>query len=464
MPVYPIDVQIDGKSVVSGGLPGAGYWIDQETLQIQEDPAHNQFELDCDLILEAQSTPYPKGGQEIIVLGGVGQGGGPWREFGGVIQAAGPKLETPNGTMRYTIKAIDYRARMDRHLVNDSYSEQAADQIVIAIVANYANQGIESGKPFTTNNVQAAPSVPNQRFSYVEPSKAITQLANLLQWTFYVDYDRDVHFGPYDIAQSPLPGNTMLPDTDFASFSDLDFTPASSTGVDSSQLKSRVIVLGFQVDASESITQTFTGDGQRDTFALAYNPSTPLASKVTVSVGGVGYAVKPDISAGTQPTYVAGTAYVDHQTNSSPAGVRFLTAPGIGVAVVVTYFYRYKPVHVVDDPVAIAAQAAIEGTDGVYEYKLTESRATSQDTTLAEAFGQFVLNKYSYPLVAGQFTSYLQGWRAGQWFYFTSDLWFDGAYQGVKFWVSKITKKIAAPANGPTLVYTVEIANRPFAF
>jgi len=457
MPVSPIDVQIAGVSVVSGGLPGAAYWIDQETLQIQEDPAHNQFELDCDLIIESRSTPYPKGGQEIIVLGVSGE-----REFGGVIQAAGPKLETPNGTMRYTIKAIDYRARMDRHLVNDSYSEQAADLIVKAIITNYANQGVDV--PFTTANVQAAPTVPNQIFAFVEPSKAITQLANLLQWIFYVDANRDVHFGPYDIAVSPLPSNTMLPDTDFASFSDLDFTPASGTGVDSSQLKSRVIVLGFQVDASSALTQHFTGDGQRDTFALAYNPSTPVATKVTVTVGGVGYAVKPDISAGTQPTYVANTAYVDHQTQHSPAGVRFATAPGSGVAVVVTYYYRYKPVHVVDDPVAIAAQAAIEGTDGVYEYKLTESRATSQDTTLAEAFGQFVLQKYSYPLVAGQFTSYLQGWRAGQWFYFTSNLWFDGAMQQQKFWVAKLTKKIAAPATGPALVYTVEIANRPFAF
>lgn len=456
-----IDVRINNRSVANGHPRGGGaFWIDQTTLQIQEDPAHNQFELDCDLIIEAKAIPRPQGGQEIIVLDaetGV-------REFGGVIQACGPRLETPDGTMRYGIKAIDYRARMDRHLVNESYPEQAADVTVKAIVTAYANQGIEPGAAFTTVNVQAAPTVPAQRFAFVAPSQAIAQLANLLQWTFYVDSNRDVHFGPYDIAESPLPFNAAVPDTDSTNISNLDFTPSTTPGGDSSQLKNRVYVLGFKVDAQNPATQKFKGDANTDSFTLAYDPSTPVDSQVTVTVAGTPYAVKPDVSEGVQATYEPGVAYVNHQSTTSPAGIRFATAPADGALIVVTYYYRYSPVHVVDDPVAIQAQAAIEGTDGVYEYKLVESKATSKDLTLADAFGQFVLQKYSYPLVSGQFESYLQGWRAGQFFWFSSDLWFDGDFQAVKFWVSRITKAIAAPSEGVNWHYTVEIANRPFAF
>jgi hypothetical protein len=107
-----------------------------------------------------------------------------------------------------------------------------------------------------------------------------------------------------------------------------------------------------------------------------------------------------------------------------------------------------------------------DGQDGVYEHRVRDKQLSSIDSTLVNTRAQFDLSKYAYPHYTGSFTSFLQGWKPGQYFYLTSDKRMDGQFQKELFFVTKVEKDVVChPLNGtPTFRYKVSISDTPYVY
>lgn len=421
-------------------------YTDLTTIQIQEDVVNNQWEADVSLLIPRQAIPVPPTNVEIQILNGGAV------EFAGVIGTIRETLETPD-TFRYDLTCGSYQLWFNRHLVAEFYPEQPADAIVRAIVQAYCPD-------FTTNHVEAAPVVPAQAIDYQTPTAAIQQLTNMLTWGFYIDYQRDVHFYLVESIPSPLPSNTLQADTDLLDYGDLVLEQ------DGTQVKNRIIAKGFEIASQTPVSVYITCDGQNTTYPLPQKPAGTSKKYVQLYGGGApssGWAIASDVAAGlpSDPQKQNYTAYI----NVDNATVRFDPTPPAGAVVTGQLYYKYQPVYVQDDPVAIQAQAAVEGTDGIYEHAVQDPLLSSDDTTLAQAQAAYLLAKYGTPLWTGTLVSYVPGWHAGQYFWLVSATRWGGAFApGRRMYVAQVRKQIVNhPLNGtPTLQTTVTFADRPY--
>jgi hypothetical protein len=393
-----------------------------------------------DLIIRLRGElPRPKDGNEIIWLNNGN------REFGGVVTTV---EETDIGSdLEYRVTAQSYERWLDRHLVIGYYNQMAADAMVKQIVSKFC-------PGFTTNNVQPAFVIPPQYFNYVQPSEAIKKIADTLDFWWYVDYYKDVHFYPIESFVSPLPNNTLNCDTDVVNYSDLVLKE------DGSQKKTRVYLKGFKSRAGTPITLTFIGDGNTTQWNLGYQPSR-LAGDVRVTVGGVPMDIKRDFIDGApgQNTSDTTSAFINYSQHL----LRLNFAPAQGVPVVVTMYYLQDTVIMREDPEAQQAAAAADGNgDGRYEYAHTEQALSQSTIDAANARGDMLLYRYGYPNLTGTFNSFTQGWRAGQYFYLNSARRMGGI-NNEKMFIQEVRKKIAkADSNGLLIQYEVDFADVPY--
>lgn len=387
----------------------------------------------------------PQAGNEVVFTNaGV-------REFAGVIVSTEEELENPD-ILRYAVTCKDYTQFFDHHLVQATYPSQAADLTVKDIVTNFANR---SGVTFTTANVDPSFILPAQTFPYMPPSEAIKQLADLLEWLFFIDYNKDVHFRALESMASPLPGNLLLADSDVSSYHDLRLSE------DISQLKNRIFLRGFSTRSTTQKTFQFTGDGVTTWFPLGYAPWSTDSGDIAVTVAGVPQTIlKDNVDGQAGDGKVNPGAYVCFDN----MGIRFNQPPAAGAVVSGSLKFAFPAVTAMDDPESQGKMAAREGTDGVYEYAVEDPNLSAPTMDTANSKGQLLLYKYGYPKLTGVFGSFLQGWRAGQSFTLRSLKRMGGLDQ--KMYVTKVAKTIiqADPVVGGNnrLHYDVSIADSPF--
>lgn len=422
--------------------------VDLTSVKTTESPTQHLFEMDFNLVTIDGDIAAPENGNEVVFSNASGI-----LFAGQVLTAKGTQLSP--GVISYAVQATDYTRQFGRHLVVQAFQGMTADAVVKWMVTNVVNPGLPAVEQFTTNNVHAAPVVADRKVDHLSPTDVMQEIADETGWTWWIDYERDIHFLPWDETASPVDGGVLDADNDTSgAIGALELT------TDGTQIKNRVFLEGFTVISTNSVTDHFTGDGVTTTFLLTQVPASLQWSTPVVTVGGVAYVPATDIAAGfpgqTPPGY-------ECYFNSMNMTIRFSTAPASGVAIVATYYYTYKPVVMMEDPQAQAVMKAADGGDGTYEYDVNDSRLSSVDTTLAEAVGQLLLFKYAYPLIKGTFTSFLQGWAVGQAFTLKASQWFGGIDQ--TFWVVEVRKKIVNAKGGTsTLQYSLDIASRPFVF
>lgn len=388
--------------------------------------------------------PRPRDGNEIIWTIGTS------REFGGIISQV---LEVDLGTdLEYQVSAQSYERWLDRHLVAYYYDQQTADAMVKSIMGRFTHG-------FTTNNVQPSYMIPPLFVNYEKVSDTIKKIADQIQWGWYIDYSKDLHFFPIEQYVSPLPSNSLFcdGDTDTSSWSDLQLTE------DGTQKKTRIYLKGFKSRVGTPVTLTFTGDGSTMQWSLGYKPSYAKGD-ITVKVGGTALTVKRDMADGApgQNTSDTSSAFI----NYSEKFVRLNYAPASGVLIVVTMYYLSDTILMREDPQAqrLAATSDGDGYDGRYEYAHTDSALTSSTIDAANAKGDQLLYQYAYPQLQAEFTSFLQGWRAGQYFYLRSQRRMGGDYDGQRMYVQSVTKTmVQAIPNGPVVLqYDVKAASTPY--
>jgi hypothetical protein len=431
-----------GIQILIGGQDYTQY-VDLSSVKASSNIAVTSDTASLDVVIPKRAVPRPKGGQEIRILNGA------VAEFGGVMLTP-TEDALATDVMIYHVKCRDYTYYFDKYVVTDTYANMSTGNIVKSIVQTYA-----SG--FTTNNVQGTGDsflITEIIFDHKAPSVCVKKLADDTAFQWWIDYDKDVHFGPTMTVPSPLPNNTLDADTDTANYSNLQIIE------DVSQLRNQIYLQGYKVPADYSITQDFSLDGQSNVLILTYEPMHKL-SDITVVVNGTTLAKKLDITGGLPNSQIAdGTAYINYKQQR----VRFNVAPAAGTASI-TYVPMFEMIKMYNDPNALAEMKARDNMDGVYEFGIRDQQLSSVDSTLADTRGQLELYKYAYPHISGQFDSFLQGWQAGQYFTLVSQNRMDGEFAGgITLYVVKVAKQIVShPANGsPTFKYTVSFSDTPY--
>lgn len=413
--------------------------VDVYSIVVSESPGAKANTMSFDVPVEDDDVVRPLGGQEVVLTDAS-------REFAGILVSVKETQLAPRSFV-YRCTARDYTYLFDRRLVVEDYAAQRADLIVADVVSRFT-----SG--FTSTGVKTAFDVPEQKYDHVYPSEIVQGLADQLEWQWYIDYLRDVRFFAIGAEVAPIAVLDLEADT---RYHDLALEE------DVAQWKNRIYVKGFKNKSTGTYQRAFTGDGSTKFFHLGYEPGPDLAD-TTVTVDGVARTLKVDI-ADNQP-YVGG-ADSDVYVCFGNMGMRFNVAPASGLPIVATFPYMFEALTVVEDPAAQTESAAREGGDGVHEYVHSDPGLTAETADPAAAKGNMLLLKYGWPIVTGNFGTFVSGWRPGQSFRLKSSRRFkdrSGNPIDQQMYVHTVEKTVVQqrPAETPVLHYAVGFGDSPF--
>jgi hypothetical protein len=372
-------VMIDGQDVTN--------LIMRDSLVI-EDILTREVDSCSFLLIDTEGTNRPSVGQEVSVFYKETPTSTPVIRFAGRIDEV-PQMHLAPGKYQYEVTCTDYTSELNKHLVVETYSNQTAGDIIRDLVNTYA---IGLGTAY----VQDGGEVEFIQFNYIYPMECITQIADLIGYDWYVDYERQVHFfekstnpAPYELTETASSGD----------YKDLSIT------VNKTELKNSITVRGGY-EFSALFTQEIVADGTQESFPLRYEAYAPIS--VYVDIGG-GYAAK---TLGIDNIDESGRDFV---YNSSEKVIKNLDLAILtsGHKLRATYKYKKPILALQEDDASIQAMAEFEGGDGKYEGPLIvddtiETKTQARDRGLAE------LNMYSNPLVEGTFSTTQFGYRSGQ--------------------------------------------------
>jgi hypothetical protein len=299
--------------------------------------------------------------------------------FSGVIIRITKSLDKSSLIETYDIECSDWSYDLDRFLVTESYTNDTVENIIADILDNYA-----SG--FTYVNVDCNVPVSSIRFNNITISQCLRKLAEAVNYFWYVDYEKDIHF----FSKSKELASFGLTDTnDKYNIKSLSLTD------DSSQLKTKVRIQGGEIEGS-SRTETFNGDGTKKYFRLANK----FSSKPAVEVGGVTQDVGIDYldeEADVDCLWSYGEKYVRFKDSNPPtSGTDNVEVTGLPLIPII--------VEVDDDE--------SQNAWGIHEYFLKDTNIKTVDEAKQRAVAE--LEAYASLITEGSFETQEDGLRSGQ--------------------------------------------------
>jgi len=278
----------------------------------------------------------------------------------------------------FEIEAKDYTHEMDGKLVSDSYEDQLVEDIIDSIVSTYLPAG------YTTTNVSATGiTLEYISFNYEYPSKCLQQLAELIGYDWYVDYNKDIHFFEKNVGEiAPF----SITDSGEELWQDLEIIE------DQKQIKNIIYVRGGEYVGDLRTDKVGEGDGATKVFKLPYRyDSTP-----TVEVNSVAQTVGID--------FIDSFDSYDCLWNYQEKVIRFDTAPTAGHDIEVTG----QPLI----PVLVKAKSgASTSVYGDREYKIIDKDIKTKELARQRAEGEIL--DYSESIKEGSFTTYESGLTSG---------------------------------------------------
>ena len=296
--------------------------------------------------------------------------------FGGQIIEVKSNVEGANvETVEFTAK--DYSYSMDSNLVIDVYQNMTVNAIIADILSVYC-----SG--FTGSNVNAPVTIGYIAFNYEYPSKCLQQLAELINYDWYVDENKDVHFFSKGAVTSPF----SL--TDISGNFVYDSLQLNSN---LTNLRNTIIVRGGQYLGSLT-SEKQTADGQAITYKQGYQYNT-----VFVKINGTSKTVGVDNI--DDPTtkdclYNYNEKFVRFPDSSKPTAGQVVEVGG----------YPYIPVIVKVKDVISVAQF------GTREFKIIDNSIDSKQGARDRA--QAEIASWAQTLNEGSFDTYISGLDTGQ--------------------------------------------------
>lgn len=350
---------------------------------------------------------------------------------------------TPTGTPVWT--AADYLAFV--------LTETTSSGIIIDDVR------ITADGSFTMYNFEGTSVFDDARAAFKKPTVFIDSLAKSLEFFWYIDYEKDIHFFDQETNNAPF-----SLDATSDNYNDLNFN------VDTSQLKNRQVVRGGVYTTSAFYTQVVEGDNatrewiMKSPFSgltIKYDDGTSLdsceAGTTTTNIKATAHGLVTDdyIVNRTRSNAVRQITRVDAdnftveavtaQTNGDSFS-KFSVSKTVGVenldaeasydylsnyteksirassqtaTLISGYFLLFSyneilPVRIsVTDPTSVAAMKTAIGGDGIFDGAvITDESLTSQDAARGRA--QAEISQYSNPIVTVTFKTNYEGLRSGQ--------------------------------------------------
>lgn len=363
------------------------------------------------------SGTKPTSGQAVVVTEGS------TILFGGIIDAVKAD-EQAGGITRWQCTARDYEYAFNAKLVTDIWENKTADFIVKDIIDSYSTGftkgGVDSG----------APVVEHLYCEYERPADVMKKLAEYVGWEWYIDYNKDVQFFDpatrNDVAPIQLTDNTDIRNW--------------KHNIDEVGLANRVYVLGGSM-YSDPATFEFIADGVQTVFPLGHKPHnlsmTVNAVAVTVGIENV------DEDDGTHDYFMN---YQEKYVKNASA----TAAIAAGTTVAFTYQYDIPVITMAEDVDSQTAVKAVQGGDGIYEYKIKDDALVTIEA--AKASGDAYLREHANARVTGTFSTAQAGWVPGQ------ILTVNSASRGISG-IFTIQKVRIAPY-GTSWLYTIDYGGR----
>lgn len=299
--------------------------------------------------------------------------------FGGVIVRVTETVKAAH-ILEYMVECADYSHYLKRQIVTERYENTTIATIIEDLIDNYTDDG------FTYDNVVGTQSVASISFNRLTVADCIQKLADALSYSWYVDYDKDIHFFPKNTEAGP----SLSDSSENYIYNSLEIVE------DLTQVRNSVLVQGGEAVSDTPRTELFSGDGTRTTFALANK----YDSLPTVEVGGSPQTVGVD--------FLDDDGSFDCMWNFNEKYIRFTAGnePGAGTNnVEVSGTYLFPIVVSVPSP---ASQAEF----GLYQFAITDKSIRSQNEAIERAYAE--LQSYQNELYEGEFRTYEDGFRSGQ--------------------------------------------------
>jgi hypothetical protein len=323
--------------------------------------------------------------------------------FGGTVTEVEPIIS--GLLITWQVTCTDWGYLLDGTLVKKNYAYLDPHDIAVDIITTFC-----AGKGFTTNNVQTGNFlVPSIKFNYQQPSKALQSLATLIGWDWFIDPNKDLHFGLYDIDDGSGGGAVgaggAAPITVDATSGEIEWN-SLDVDLQITNMQNSVYVIGGtypRVFTAANTPDTFLTDGTTQFFSVAYSYTDTSGSQypyaaLTVTLNGVPQTVGTANS--TDPSTV------DVLYNGTQRWIQFTAgAPSSGQTVKV-YGTASVPI------VAHASDAASVAAYGERQGAISDTKIATVPEAQARATAQIL--QFGHPVYDVKFNTLIPGCAVGQ--------------------------------------------------
>jgi hypothetical protein len=329
----------------------------------------------------ADETSSPVG-SEITIDDGTGL------IFGGLIDSYSEEVITDGNLLavQRELECVSFDALADRRLVAASYEtpSQTLFDLVDDVVTNFlAGDGID-----TTNVQSGGVEIPPIKFNYSTAAKVFDDLASITGWAWWIDPAKDLYFQPRSQTAAPF---------------SIDEDNARNIRVQShleTYRNRQYVRAGVSLTASR--TETFSGDGERRAFTLAFPAgAVPTAIDVDGTPQTIGIR---GVETGFDFYWNVG----DPVISQDDAAARLTTANVLSV----TYQGQFPILIVAQDDSQANALSAVSGTAGIID-EIT-SKANLNDIGTAQTLAAGLLRRYGRIPRRVTFETDTPGLKAGQ--------------------------------------------------
>jgi len=337
----------------------------------------NQRRDTCSFVVKKTSsqTFFPKINDEVIVLDGTD------RIFGGIITNVDVSVESVN-LVTYRVNAVDFSYLLDRKIILERFRGKTINFIIDFLLNKYDTES------FTMNNVIGNQLINSVTFNRITFSECIEKLAELTGFSWYIDYNKDIHFFPKNEEMAPI----TITDT-----SNNFIWNTLSIQNDLNQMRNSVFVQGGEEIGNER-TEDFTAKGdeqERAYYRFAHKFSerpAVLLNGVAVDVG-IEYIDSDD---DFEAMWSFSEKYIRFTVGNIPVVDDDISATGLPLF-----------------PIVVRVQSSISINEfGLKEFVITDPTIQSRDEAKSRALAE--LQAYQNGLQEGSFSTYSKGLRSGQ--------------------------------------------------
>jgi len=303
------------------------------------------------------------------------------RIYGGVvINYSSQILEAPNLT--YTIECSDFTHTLDSKLVTERFISETGDFIISELFADYAPAG------FTMTAVSAPATIAAISFNRLTFSQCLDKLARLLNYSWYIDYNKNLHFFAQNAEAAPF----NIEDGDGNHINTSLFLRK-----DISQLRNSIVVEGGDAPTAERTTVA-AGDGESTEFSTNFK----FATLPVVTVDGVAQTVGKEFIDSTLGGF-------DCYWSFTQKYVRFETAPPVPSSGTTNVDMTGAPL------IPVVAKVPLPSSInkfGLFEYSITDPTLQNSQLAIERAIAE--LEAHAQENDEGRFETYRAGLRSGQ--------------------------------------------------